>query len=105
MLARNRTALFDAEAEDLLACRAATLDLFGVAVIEQNERVQIAIAGMKNVADGEPVFFRDLLNKPQRRRNLAARHHSVVHVIRRTGASHCSERVLSPLPKPLPLLG
>jgi len=59
MLAGNCPAHLDAAANDFGACGDGAAKFIAVAAIERNQRVQIAIARMKNVADLEAVLRPD----------------------------------------------
>ena len=58
--------------ENLVAGLFYLLQLARRARIKQNQRVQVAVAGVKNVADGQLVSFRQLMDKAERRRDLGS---------------------------------
>ena len=66
--------------------------------IEHDQRMQIAVPGVENVADREPVRFASPPMKRSVGAILRARHHAILHIIRRTESPHRAERVLAAFP-------
>ena len=61
--------------------------------------MQIAVAGVEDVADDQVVFLRDIADVSQHRGNLAARHHAILRVVRRADAPQRRESHLAALPQ------
>ena len=95
----------DAVAQNLLAGRSRLFQLAGLARIEQNDGVHVAVARVEDVADGEAVLLRDLADEVQGGRDLGARHHAILHVVGRADAAHRAEGVLAALPEQVALFG
>ena len=62
MLTRNGAACGDTVFENILAGSLRPFQLARLAGIEENDGMQISIAGMENIADGEIVAFRDFVD-------------------------------------------
>ena len=78
----------------------------GLRAIEQNDGMQVAVAGVKNVADGQSrTCWPTPAMNAQRGRDLGARHHAILHVVERADAAHRAEGVLAALPQQFALLG
>src|SRR5438105_2787190 len=105
VLAGDGAAVLDAEREDLLARRARLFDLAGLARVEEDYGVHVAIAGMEDIADGEAVFARDLADEMQGGGDHGAGDDAILHVVGGADAAHGAEGVLAPLPEQLALLG
>ena len=99
MFARDRSAHFDAKLNNFIGALHCAAKLSFVARIERNDRVQIAIPGVKNVADLEAILFSDFFDALERGRKFRARDHAVLHVIGWRNAPHGAERVLAAFPK------
>ncbi len=99
MLAGEHAADLDAELQDIGAERLGALKLARVHAIEDDEGMQIAVAGMENIAEAKPVFGRHLRHPRQHRRQLVARDRAVhaQHVGRQP--PHRRERCLAPGPE------
>ena len=81
VLAAQRAAGRGAHAHDLGARVDHPLLGAGHVGVPQDQRVQVAVAGVEDVGDAEARFARDLLDARQRRRQLGARHHAVDGVV------------------------
>src|ERR1035441_2264937 len=95
----NRPTSLDAVNQNLLARRARPLHLAGLAGIEKNDGVHVAVAGVENIADRQPVLARRCVDEMERRSDLSARHHAVLHIVSRAHAAHGAECVLAALPQ------
>src|SRR5437016_3409961 len=104
VLACDRAARFDAPDQDLFARRARLFEVAGLARVEENDRVQVAIAGVEDVADGEAVALGDFADELQCARDPGAGHDAILHVIRGADAPHGAECVLAALPQQIALL-
>src|SRR5947209_19183019 len=105
MLSGDRAANGDAEIQNLIPGSNGMSGLLRISNIKQNQRVQIAVARVKNVADHQTMFGTDLLDMPESSSELGARDDSVLNVIRRRDPADRAERVLPSLPQPCPLFG
>src|SRR5579875_3675312 len=65
MLARDRSARLHAKRDDFVRRRHRIAKLLLVALVEQNDRVQVSVAGVKHVADLQAVRARDFSDAPQ----------------------------------------
>src|SRR5207302_10774727 len=65
--------------------------------------MQIAIAGMKDVADGERVLLGDLFNLAQSFGHAGARNNAILHVERWRDAANGAKSVLASRPQTLSL--
>src|SRR5882757_4079407 len=84
MFAGKNAAEFDTDPQDIGAEGFGPFDLTGLVGIIQDQRMQIAVAGMKHVGDAEIVLSREVADSRQGLRQFAARD-SAVHaeIIRR----------------------
>src|SRR5713226_7259205 len=62
MLTGERAAQINAMANDFGGRFDGAAELGGIAGIEENDGMQVAVAGVKNVADGEAVFLADFID-------------------------------------------
>src|SRR5580692_8756160 len=83
MLTSNRPAHAEAVFEYFGAGGPGFVQVAGRAGVEQNDGVQVAVARMENIAEGQAVFAADLGDDAQSRGDLGTRHHTVLHVIER----------------------
>lgn len=63
MLSRDRATFGDADLEDFISRQLRLLDIAGLACIEEDNRVQVSVSRMKDIADGQIMLAGDLLNK------------------------------------------
>src|SRR5262245_61444040 len=104
VLARQRAARVDARLEDRLGERASALGLaLGPCVVE-DERVEIAVAGVEDVADPQAVLDLELGDPAQDLGQLRARDDAVLDVVVARDAAHRRERRLPSLPEQRPLV-
>jgi hypothetical protein len=61
--------------------------------------MEIAIAGMKNIANVKSIFFADFLNVSQRLRELGSRDDTVEHVVAWGDATERTESVFAAFPE------
>src|SRR5580765_2258013 len=59
----------DTEFEDLATCLECAPRLIRIASVKQDQRVQVSVARVKDVSDGERVLFADLVDLAQSFRN------------------------------------
>ena len=70
----------------------------GFAAVEKNERMQIAVAGVKDIRATQPSFARHLADAAQRFAEPAARHDAVLHDEIRRQAADRAEGALAAFP-------
>src|ERR1700683_1368298 len=99
MLAGDRAPHRDAEADNFVSRRDCPLELLVIPRVKKNDGVQVAIAGVKNIADLESVSAANFADMTQRLREFGARNHTVLHIIGRRKPSNRTKRILSPLPQ------
>src|SRR5207249_6305058 len=73
--------------------------------IEQDERMEVAVAGMKDVRHAQPMSHARVLYEPQDVWEPSARDDAVLHVIIRREPTHRGERALAARPEPLTIEG
>src|ERR1700752_4040940 len=78
-------------------------ELIWIAVIEKNQRMQVAVSGVKYISDNEAVPFGDSFNPEQRRRELGARDDAIEHVIGGRNAADGAESFFAAFPKQVAL--
>ena len=88
-----------------LAGGARFFHISGLARVEQDDRVHVAVAGVEDVADGEAGALRHPADKAQRGGDLGARHDAILHIIRGADSSHGAKRVFAAFPEKVALLG
>ena len=81
------------------AAATALLELLLVARVKKNDGMEIAVAGVKNIADFEAVLAADFTDAAQGGRKFRARDHAVLRVVGGRKASHGAEGVLAALPE------
>ena len=81
VLAGQHAADRDAEPQDVGAERLGPLDLAGLVGVVEDERVQIAVAGMEHIGDAQPVLRRQVADPRQHLGQAAARDRAVHAVI------------------------
>src|SRR5260221_10874049 len=84
VLPGQRAAKRNAHTDDFFRGSNRALELFRVARIVKNDWMEIAVAGMKNIADLEAVLLSDRVNLFEDFRELRPRTHSIQDVIRRS---------------------
>jgi len=100
VLAGDRAAHRDAGLQDVGAELLAPVQLVGIVGIEQDQRMQVAVAGMEHVGAPQPVLLLHLLDRQQDVRQPLARDGRVhAHVVGADAAGG-GERVLAAAPEP-----
>ena len=99
VLAGDAAAEVDALVEDLVARQQDALHLLGVALVEQQDRVDVAVAGVKDVGDAQVVPLADVGDEPQDVRQLGARHDAVLRAVARAEPADRAEGLLAALPE------
>src|SRR3984957_20074971 len=99
MLAGDRSSHGNAVFQYFVAGANRIAKLLLVALVKQNNRMQIAVPGMKNIPDPQIIFPADLLDAPARRRKLGPRDHAVLGVITRRKPPRRAKRILPTLPQ------
>src|ERR1017187_5258786 len=88
----------NAELQYLPAGRLYTLKLLGIAHVEKDQGMKIAVSRVEDVADSQIVFLGDIPDVSHHRGYLTARHHAVLGVVRRCHPAQCGESHLASLP-------
>ena len=104
VLAGDRAAEVDAESEDLARQLLGAPQFAFDPAIEEDERVQVAIARMEDVGDPDPVLFAEPLDLRQSLAEARARHDAVLHDVVRAQPPHRRERALAALPDAHPVV-
>ena len=92
----------DAFVQDLVAREQHALDLFGVAFVEQQDRMDVAVAGVEDVDDADAVPRARLGDELQDLGQLRARHDAVLRAVTGAQAADRAERLLAALPQQQP---
>ena len=103
VLAAQHPAGGDRHAHDLLAGGVHPLDHAGFALVEHQQRVQVAVAGVEHVHHEDPVAVGDLVHLSQHVGQRSTRHDRVVQVVVRLDPGDRTERGLAALPDQRPL--
>ena len=89
--------------QDLVARRQHALHLVRVALVEEQDRVDVAVAGMEDVADPRAGGVRRWpRSRAGCRGSLRARHHAVLRAVARRQPADGAERLLAALPQQRP---
>src|SRR5262249_37155376 len=83
VLARDAAARADALVENLVAGRQHALHLVLVALVEEQDRVDVAVAGMEDVANPDIILLADALNLAEDVGQLGPRHDAVLGAVAR----------------------
>src|SRR5262249_28316447 len=103
VLAGDAAALRDALLEDLVARREDALHFLGVAFVEEHDGMEVAVAGVEDVADAQVVLLPDALDLAQHVRQFATRHDPVLRAITGSEPAAGPEGLLARLPEQEPL--
>src|SRR6202050_4490923 len=103
MLAGDRSSHGNAVFEYFVARANRVAKFLLVALVEQNNRVQIAVPRVKNVTDPQMILPADLLDAPQRCGKLRSRDHAVLRVVARRKPARRAKRILTTLPQKITL--
>ena len=98
VLAGDRSALLDAQFQNPLRQPLGRFFLTGDAAIVHHQRMQIAIARMKNVGHAQPGRDAQLVDLAQNLRQRSARDHAVLHDVVGRDPAHRRERRLAAFP-------
>jgi len=104
VFAGEHAADLDAQLQDLGAEFLGALQLARLVGIVKNERMQVAVAGMKHVGDAQAVVLGQFARALEYPRQLCARDGAVHAVIIRRDAPDCRERRLAAGPEQKPLV-
>ena len=74
-------------------------------LVVEHERMQVAVAGVEDARDPQPVLGRELGGAAQHLGQLRPRHDAVLDVVARGDPAHRGERRLAAAPDPRALLG
>ena len=105
MFAGDRAAESDAQPQDVGGQRLGALEGARLTAVVEDERVQVAVAGVEHVGHAHAVLRRQLLDGDQRLAQLRARHHAVLDDEVGADPPDRRERALAPLPQQRALLG
>src|SRR5207237_5911155 len=103
VLAGYAAAAADTLFQDLVASLEHALHLFLVAFVEEQDRVNVAIAGVKNVAHAQLILLADPLDLAEDVRQFRARHDAVLCAVARRQPADGAERLLAALPEQVSL--
>ena len=98
MLAGQRAARIEASVEDRLGQDSRALGLAFGGVVE-DERMEVAVARMEDIADPQAVRHRQLLDAAQHLGEASPRNDAVLHVVVRRHATHRREGGLASPPE------
>src|SRR5262249_4901849 len=100
VLAAERSADPDAQLHDLLAHAEYLVHLVWEAAVEQDKRMEIAVAGMKDIRDAKAVVLGHAIDRNENFREPRSRDDGVHgdHIRRQT--THRAERAFAPEPQP-----
>jgi hypothetical protein len=98
VLAGDAAAAADAFIQNLMTGRQHSPHLVGVALIEQQYGVNVAVAGMENVADANLMLGTDPLNLAENVRQLSSRDDAVLATITRGQPPDSAKSVLARFP-------
>src|SRR5262249_49977216 len=104
MLPVNETPKTQAASHDFVAGLLALFALLGIAAIEQDQGMQVAVSGVEDVTDDQPILLANALDFRERSRNFGARDNAVLRVVSRGYAAHGAEGGLAAEPEQLALL-
>src|SRR3989442_597860 len=96
---RHEFALFHAIADDLGGGFEGAFELRGIPGIVEDDGVQVAVAGVKNIADLKAVLLADLLDAAQRLRKFRTRNNAVENIIAGSKAAKRAESVFAAFPE------
>src|SRR5262249_29422835 len=99
VLAGHAAADANALVENLVTCRQHALHLIGVALVEQQDWMKVAVAGVEDVAHAETILLANASNFTQHVRQLRARHDAILRAITRRQPADGAERLLARLPQ------
>ena len=99
VLAGERPADFHAIADDLGGGFEGAFELRGIPGIVEDDGVQVAVAGVENIADLKAVLLADLLDAAQRLRKFRTRNNAVENVIAGSKAAERAESVFAAFPE------
>ena len=100
VLAGDRSAQADAQAQDLRRQDLRAIVRAGLAAVVEDERVEVAVAGVEHVGDADAVRSRQRFDGRQRLAQPGTRDDAVLHDEVRAEASDRRERALAALPDP-----
>src|SRR2546427_1389416 len=100
VLAAERSANVDTQLHDFFAHAENFVDLLGIAAIKKDEWMKISISGMKHICHTQPVPLRHSIDRGENLRQTGSWNDRVHRDHIGSEAAHCTERALSPEPKP-----
>src|SRR5690606_31809072 len=94
-----------ADFENFVARKLGFFEITGYVRAEKNDRVQIAISRVEDIADGKAMLAGDFLNEAEDLGQAGSGHHAILHVIRGTHTADRTEGILAAFPKERPFGG
>src|SRR5579885_1216896 len=104
MFTCDAAACLGADLQNFVSRPAHALDLAGHLGVEEDQWMQVAIAGVEDVAHAQSIAGADLAHAPQDVGQAGARHNPILHVKLRANASHSPESIFASSPKSLAFL-
>src|SRR6202047_72053 len=98
MFSRKTPAHFDTRPQDVAPGTARAPPLVRVALVIEDNRMDIAVAGMKDIANPKLIALAHLRNHVQDVRQTRARHHAVLRRVIGRQPPDRTDRTLAPLP-------
>src|SRR5581483_643021 len=99
VLAGHAAAEFDALAQNVMSGGESTPHLVRIAFIIKHERMNVAVAGVENIRDAQPMPLTARADETHHLRQFAARHHAVLRQEIRAQTANGAERALAAFPK------
>ena len=81
-----------------MACSQHPVDLVGVPLVEQQDRMDVTVAGVEAVDDPQAVLLARLANAPEDFRKLSTRYDSILRAVAGTESSDGAECFLTAFP-------
>ena len=103
VFARHAAAAGQTRFEDFIARVQHAFDLLGMAFIEEQDRMDVAVARVEDVDDLDIVLRADLGDLPLNERQLRARYDAILRAVARAEPADRAERLLAAFPELEPL--
>src|SRR3984885_6030239 len=99
MLAGDGSAHLNAKSNDFAGRCDDAFEFIFIPSVEQYNRMQVAVAGVKNVADFESVLSANFGDAAQRCGQFGAWNHAILHVICGANSADCAKGILAAFPQ------